>query len=174
MNCLRKDHFAKTCKMGSCRECSEKHNTLCHRPNTDVNVSEGVNKSEQNDKTSSNVTTHHVAGDSNKKRVLMATAFINVRHLNESVVPLRVLLDSASKAHFITYATCNRISVKRDRASETITGINGIENVVNQCYDVVIRARHSEASSVIRSFVVSKITKRLPAVELDRDDSYPF
>lgn len=131
MNCLRKNHFAKTCKMGSCRECPEKHNTLCHRPTTDGNVSEGVNKSEQNDKTSSNVATHHVARDPTKKRVLMATALVNVRHPNGSFVPLRVLLDSASEAHFITYAACNRTGVKRDRASETITGINGVENVVN-------------------------------------------
>lgn len=38
---------------------------------------------------------------------------------------------------------------------------------MNQCCDVVIRATHSDASSVIRS--LSKITKRLPAVDLDRN-----
>jgi len=168
MNCLRKDHLARTCKMGSCRECSEKHNTLCRRPITDVNIPERVNGSEQDDKMSSSLATHYVARDPNKKRILMATALINVRHPNGSIVPLRVLLDNASEAHFITYAACNRIGVKRDRASERITGINGIENAVSQCCDVVIRARHSDASSVIRSFVVSRITKRLPSVELDR------
>jgi len=32
INCLRKDHFAASCKFGSCRECGERHNTLCHKP----------------------------------------------------------------------------------------------------------------------------------------------
>jgi len=34
-NYLRNDYFVKTCKMGSCRECSGKHNTLCHQSKDD-------------------------------------------------------------------------------------------------------------------------------------------
>lgn len=36
-NCLYNDHFVKTCKMESCRECSGRHNTLCHRSTTEGN-----------------------------------------------------------------------------------------------------------------------------------------
>lgn len=167
LNCLRKDHFVKSCRMGSCRECPEKHNTLCHLPTSSDGASES-NKVESG-KEMNSVATHHVDDDANKKRVLMAMAIVNVRHPNGSIVPLRILLDSASEAHFITYAACNRIGAKRGPASETITGINGIANIVNQCCDVVIRARHSKATAVVHSFVVSKVTKRLPAIGLNRD-----
>jgi len=39
MNCLRNNHYAKTCKLGSCRECSEKYNMLCHLiPESEISV----------------------------------------------------------------------------------------------------------------------------------------
>lgn len=30
LNCLRNDHFSRSCRSGSCRECGERYNTLCH------------------------------------------------------------------------------------------------------------------------------------------------
>lgn len=30
INCLKNDHFVKNCRSSSCRQCGEKHNTLCH------------------------------------------------------------------------------------------------------------------------------------------------
>ncbi|XP_011859275.1 PREDICTED: uncharacterized protein LOC105556771 [Vollenhovia emeryi] len=160
--------------MGSCRECSERHNTLCHRPAADGRAPEEGGKVEQtasaaSDKTSSSIGTHHVARDPTRKLVLMATALVNATHPNGDIVPLRILLDSASEAHFITQAACNRLGVRRDKAFEMVTGINGNESIVNQCCEVVIRSRCSDASAVVRGFVVPRITKHLPSVEMNRD-----
>ncbi|CAL1672753.1 unnamed protein product [Lasius platythorax] len=30
LNCLRSDHYSRSCRYGSCKECGERHNTLCH------------------------------------------------------------------------------------------------------------------------------------------------
>lgn len=101
----------------------------------------------------------------------MTTAVVNAIHSNGSIVPLRILLDSASEAHFITHSACNRLGVRRNRTSE-ITGLSEIENIVSQCCEVVIQSRHSNVCVTIRSLIVPKITKRLPAVpavELDYD-----
>lgn len=174
INCLRNDHFVKICKMGTCRECSGKHNTLCHLPKTDKDPQNDEVGNEQADqvtseKPSSIVVVHHTAQGSTRKHVLMATAVVNATHPNGSIIPLRTLLDSASEAHFITHSACNRLGVKRERASETITGISEIENVVNQVCEIVIRSRHSNVRANIRSFIVPRITKMLPCVEMNRD-----
>jgi len=41
------------------------------------------------------------------------SSLINATHPN-SIISLYILLDSASEAHFITHAACNRLGVKRD------------------------------------------------------------
>jgi len=41
------------------------------------------------------------------------SSLINATHPN-SIISLYILLDSASEAHFIKHAACNRLGVKRD------------------------------------------------------------
>ncbi|XP_018395412.1 PREDICTED: uncharacterized protein LOC108773929 [Cyphomyrmex costatus] len=164
----------RTCMMGTCRECSGKHNTLCHHP-TKVKDSLSNKPAAElttrgdGDKASSNVVVHHAARVSTRRHVIMATAVVNAMHSNGSRVPLRILLDSASEAHFITHATCNRLRVKRDRASEIVTGLSETESVVSQVCEVVIQSRYSDVCYSIRGLIVPKITKSLPCVEIDRD-----
>ena len=125
INCLRSDHFAKTCRMGSCRECSRRHNTLLHRPDpkkgdngkpTDCNSS---NKS-------SNVSVYHASNDLMRQHVIMATAVVDAARANGSSIAIRILLDSASEANFVTQSACNKLGVKRDKTSEIITGLNAV------------------------------------------------
>ncbi|XP_011859013.1 PREDICTED: uncharacterized protein LOC105556526 [Vollenhovia emeryi] len=113
--------------MGSCRECSERHNTLCHRPVADGKAPEEGGKVEQtasaaSDKTSSSIGTHHVTRDPTRKLVLMATALVNATHPNGAIVPLHILLDSASEAHFITQATCNRSRILQTGPIDMLIG----------------------------------------------------
>jgi len=100
--------------------------------------------------------------------VIMATAVVNATHLNRSIVPLRILLDSASEAHFITNSACNRLGLRRDRVSEVITGLSEIESAISQVCEVMIQSRYSDVRVNIRSLVVPKITKLMPSVEIDR------
>ncbi|XP_070155822.1 uncharacterized protein [Polyergus mexicanus] len=159
-NCLRNDHFVKACKIRSCRECSGRHNTLCHRPTADKHVPGGASISVQkvpssSDEASNNVVVHHAVNEPTRRHVFMATAVVNAIHSNGFIVPLCILLDSAS--------------VRRNRASEIVTGLSGIENIVSQCCKVAVQSRHSSVCATIRTLIVPKITKRLPAIELDYD-----
>ncbi|XP_070156735.1 uncharacterized protein [Polyergus mexicanus] len=173
-NCLRNDHFVKACKIRSCRECSGRHNTLCHRPTADKHVPGGASISVQkvpssSDEASNNVVVHHAVNEPTRRHVFMATAVVNAIHSNGSIVPLCILLDSASEAHFITHSAYNRLGVRRNRASEIVTGLSGIENNVSQCCKVAVQSRHSSVCATIRTLIVPKITKRLSAIELDYD-----
>jgi len=173
LNCLRNDHFVKTCKMGTCRKCSERHNTLCHQPTINeepqaVNVAAEQTVQDIKDENSSNVVVHHAVKESTRRHVIMATAVVNATHSNGSVVPLRILLDSASEAHFITNSACNRLGLRRDRVLEIITGLTEIESAVSQVCEVMIQSRYSDVRASIRSLVVPKITKMMPGVEINR------
>lgn len=124
MNCLRNDHFVKSCKMGSCRVCSKRHNTLCLRPSVNEDASKASQGAEgvgnEPSSKSSNVAVHHASGGPRRRHVLMATAMVDVERLNGSSVPLRILFDSGSEANFITKSACNKLGVKLDRAQEIV------------------------------------------------------
>jgi len=106
-NCLRNDHFVKTCKMGSCRECSGKHNTLCHRSKDDlaqdtssdtlIEEPAQISQPSIDATTQVNVTVHHTSTNL-RQQTLLATALINVVHANGSLVSCRALLE-AGRSH---------------------------------------------------------------------------
>lgn len=136
INCLRNDHFVKTCGKGSCRQCNGKHNTLCHlaQDSKPIIASEStIAKIEENNKSSSNVAVHTANSDKGR-RVLMAIARVDATQRNGSSIPIRVLLDSASEGNFITQAAYNRLGLKRNRVSEIVTGLNETENTVSHIF----------------------------------------
>lgn len=173
LNCLKNDHYVKSCKMGSCRECTGRHNTLCHLP-SDKNASANVGEAEagnsaKNDQTSSNVAAHHAAGNSKRKRVLLATAIIDAIHRNGSGIPIRVLLDSTSEASFITQATHRRLGLKRERTSEIVSGINEVESKVHDVCNVHVKSKCCNFEIDAQCLIVPKITKNLPSIDIERD-----
>lgn len=78
INCLRNDHFIKTCRMGTCKECSGRHNTLLHRSTLNKEqakkeeVMEAASTNTKDD-TNNNLTTHHAAKQQQKQQVFIAT-----------------------------------------------------------------------------------------------------
>lgn len=130
LNCLRNDHFVKTYKMGSCKECSGRHNTLCHLPRDDdqstkTSKSNALiapttpNEPNKIEASSNNATVMHQSVN-RLKPVLMSTALVNATHANGTPIPIRVLLDSASEANFITAATCNKLGMRTGKFNESI------------------------------------------------------
>ncbi|KMQ85110.1 hypothetical protein RF55_16538 [Lasius niger] len=137
------DHYSRSCRYGSCKECGERHNTLCHmrgqafnpktRPTrsptespeeatagaTLCSVTGAVRGAMTGDIESSN---HHTQDDCERKRVLMATAIVNIKtSIGES--QLRILLDSASELNFITATACKKLNISRAKNNEKIAFI---------------------------------------------------
>lgn len=169
INCLKDDHYVKTCRLGHCRECVEKHNTLCHLTPSNKNPvnSEGhVSKTEETSDGHSSVAVHASSG-ANGRRVLMATAIVEVSKSNGSNMPIRVLLDSASEANFITQVAYNKLGLKRNRVSEVIMGLNEIENKINYTCNVRVKSRCSDFEISAQCLIVPRITKNLPSMQID-------
>jgi len=178
LNCFKNDHYVKTCKMGHCRECTGRHNTLCHIPQTDrvspvdlvspVDSTGSESHSETNIKTTANsISVHHSSSGGQKRRILMATATVEASRRDGTILPIRVLLDSASEANFITNHAHNKLGLRRVRVSEVISSLNDIENKIHSSYNVQIKSKHSSFGINVQCLIVPKITKYLPSVEID-------
>ena len=80
----------------------------------------------------------------------MATARLEATRCNGSLIPIRVLLDNASKANFITQAAYNKLGLKRNRAFEIVTGLNEIENKIHSICEVHEKSRCSNFQASVQ------------------------
>ncbi|XP_067216967.1 uncharacterized protein [Linepithema humile] len=150
---------------------AQQDNTLCHQ-STDGKVSAKLEGSKHQNKandvqSSSNVTLHHASNNVKRRQVLMATAIVEATQRNGSSTPIRVLLDSASEANFITQAAHNKLGLKRDRVTEIVTSLNEIENKIYNSCDVHVKSKCSNFEINAQCLIIPKITKNLPAVKLN-------
>jgi len=164
--------------MGHYRECTGEHNTLCHIPHTErvlpVNLVSLVDSTgseshlETSIKTMANsVSVHHSSSGGQKRRILMATATVEASRRDGTTLLIRVLLDSASEANFITNHAQNKLGLRRDRVSEVISSLNEIENKIHSSCNVQIKSKHSSFEINVQCLIVPKITEYLPSVKID-------
>lgn len=144
INCFRNDHFVARCTAGSCRECGERHNTLCHQPREAACLIENERSKPATNQTnyaelrkttgalgnsknvSSGPAVHHMREDSPRNRVLMSTAIVNVTGRASIEHQFRVLLDSASEVNFITITACKKLGLKLDNICQSISSLGNL------------------------------------------------
>jgi len=154
------------------RECPERHNVVPSA--TRGKISQGMAELQdtaKDEQPSINVSVHHAANKTMGCQMLMATAIVDAIHRNDSNIPMRVLLDSASEANFFTQAAHNRLGLKRSRISEIVSGLNEVENKVHNACEVYIKSKHSNFEINAQCLIISKITKNLPSTRIDYDSS---
>ncbi|XP_050553293.1 uncharacterized protein LOC118262431 isoform X3 [Spodoptera frugiperda] len=89
LNCLRPGHDANKCKLGNCKYCNKKHNTLLH-VHTDSELSNTQNVV---------LSANHSASS---RIILLSTALVRVTDTKGSCHTARVLLDNGSTANFVS------------------------------------------------------------------------
>jgi len=192
LNCLKNDHFLRKCKSGSCQECGERHNTLCHvvrripgpvSAESDKGASDhsrgssggitlcstkrgAMESSADECETSGDTSVQHARIKGERKRVLMSVV-VNVKSSNDNDCHLRVLLDSANEVNFITLSVCKRLNVKLDTTHESISGLNNISCTIDRGCRVLMRSRTSGFGLSLYCLVVPKITKCLPSFSIE-------
>jgi len=170
-NCLKNDHFIRFCRASSCRECSGRHNTLCHKPvgvgKRNSNKDTSMSEDSQASSTSVSPAVHHAFNLGSNKHILMSTAIMNVTYANGSVQHLRVLLDSANEGNFVTRSACNRVGAKLIEINESISGLNDMSCNINRICQITVNSRVSNHQLTAQCLVVPKITKKLPSVAID-------
>ncbi|XP_036147477.1 uncharacterized protein LOC118647191 [Monomorium pharaonis] len=174
-NCLRNDHLVGNCKASSCRTCGRRHNTLCHVEENNSIVERSANsesksvrsENNQSEGSSVNLSVHHASGGTRPSQILMATAIVNATGSGGMRQSVRVLLDSASEANFITAAACSRLNVNPENVQEAITGINNLTYKVTKGCRVTVESRVTDYQLSVFCLIVPQITRNVPAVAVD-------
>ncbi|XP_036146016.1 uncharacterized protein LOC118646671 [Monomorium pharaonis] len=188
LNCLRPDHFSRHCRSSSCRECGERHNTLCHIKRRPLGSSAELTRSSSEDSSEASVGAtlcsmantegrlrtidirsskgaYHQRVEDQRKRILMATAIVNVATASGDL-KLRVLLDSASELNFVTSAACRRLNLNLDNIQEHISGLSDMKCTINHGCRLSINSRMSNFNLNLYCLVVPQVTKNLPSFSI--------
>ena len=123
MNCFSSDHFAKNCKSShKCKKCQRSHHTLTHTERT------------RNDATSRPVPPIEPSAFSRvrlnaavrlKLSSLLMTCRVLIAAPNGSTMEVRVLLDNASSASFVSERFAQSLSLPRVHQNVRVSGIAG-------------------------------------------------
>ncbi len=149
INCLSSAHNLQKCKSTSvCRICRLRHHTLLHfdsakSPNSadsQTNSSSSVQSPPDNQipslfspNSSSSPTMNSCVGAVNPNSVvLLATGLVNVLDSQGNPHSVRVLLDSASQANFISKRCFNRLGLTSSKLNIPIKGIGEMSSLVSQ------------------------------------------
>ncbi|XP_047019396.1 uncharacterized protein LOC124629845 isoform X6 [Helicoverpa zea] len=99
LNCLRPGHNIYKCKLGHCKYCREKHNTLLHFDRDTV---------VPNQPTSTLASINHL---STSRVVLLSTALVNVSDAEGNVHTARILLDNGSTTNLMSQELARKLNI---------------------------------------------------------------
>ncbi|XP_030023064.2 uncharacterized protein LOC115442195 [Manduca sexta] len=168
-NCLREGHNVRMCRLGPCRECKRKHNTLLHSPNLNTNEPKATIINE-------NLSAHSslVKQDIHPNQVLLSTAMVRITNpRTKKNLIARALLDCGSQSSFITQSLMNRLSLDSTPINSiNIIGIgNNLTDKVNQSCVTQLSSLTDNNYKVIQSFyVLDQLTGTIPNRYIDIKD----
>lgn len=154
-NCLRQGHPLSQCRMGPCKQCNKRHNTLLHP----VDVTKVNNAQTEEIESISNFSNQG-------RQILLSTALIEVLNpVTKKVLQVKALMDSGSQSSFITKKLQTKLSLNSNPISLKILGIGctSTNNAVNESCEVELNSLNSNFKSKLNCFVLEKITGNLPS-----------
>lgn len=154
-NCLRAGHNTQNCRLGPCRECKKRHNTLLHIP---TNNTENVPK------------THANYSNQNTNQVLLSTAMIEVRNPVKNIHKrVRALLDSGSESSFLSESLKQTLQLDScPTQSINLIGIgNNSVHKINESCIAQINSINKPFTITSNFFVLKQVTGQLPNISID-------
>lgn len=176
INCLRKGHSSRQCRLGPCTICKKYHNGLLHRQNTQtVNVA--------NVQPSTSVTDVEVQQDScdgtnnvvnnmsllTNNCMLLSTAIVDIYNpVSKKHFTVRALLDSGSQCSLITDRLKNKLQLTSQPTSVDIIGVGNmtLSNAVQRC-TIHVKSKHSNYDVNITCLVLPHISGSIPNKSID-------
>lgn len=171
-NCLRRGHEAPQCRLGCCRICRQKHNTmLCAR-------------SLQNESISTNSDSHipihtlpvslpaAAAAAVTSKQVLLGTALVQIKTpQSPEVYVARALLDSGSQSSFMTEHLKEKLGLNTKISDKmTISGINNVPFHVSESCEMTLHSLTGSFNMQLKCLVIPQITGNLPNAEINASE----
>lgn len=183
-NCLQKGHRTTDCSSKhSCKKCNKRHHTTLHPADSQQRkpedcTSEGSQRGPQPkpEKKTTPPPPAQAAAESvgtevqaalcthpkgTGKQVLLSTAVVLV-YGRADVYPSRILLDSGSHSNFVSEHFATLLSLKKEPANVTISGLNDINTTVRLKIHTKIKSRISDFTACLEFFIVPRITGNLP------------
>lgn len=155
MNCLRPGHDISKCRLGHCKYCRQKHNTLLHIDSDNV-------------LTSSNNTALSASQLLTSKVILLSTALVKVTGADGNHHTARVLLDSGSTTNFISEDFVRKLHASTYFAKSKVTGINVQTSTCTQGCSVSLKSiDDSEYVLNIDCLVLPKVSASVPNACVD-------
>lgn len=178
-NCFRSGHQSYQCRLGGCRICHKKHNTLIHKQhslpptqtnavcdnNIDKNISNLPGSSDDCLCTCSPSSVSMSATTTGQ--VLLTTALVEVKNKNK-IYTLRALLDSGSQSSFITESAQRKLGVPiKNNSYHCISGIgNEVLNLTERC-DLRLFSMHNSYNVLVKCYILPRITEKLPQAHIN-------
>lgn len=181
INCLNVNHIVTACKSKhTCNHCSSKHNTLLHFRDKQAVPNQSSCPSPQNisqpqhsgtvgtSNTMSLCTTNYAKPSPSDHTVLLSTVKVSISDQNGKVHLVRMLLDSGSMSHFITYPCAKKLGLTIDNNPTSVQGIGSTSKSVSgqTCFSFSSRFDSSVSFSV-HALVVDHVTNKLPTARID-------
>lgn len=183
-NCMRLGHSSDECRLGPCRKCEQKHNSLLCNNNSESRAVTLVTSAHGQTNTEELLNTIHTDDPNAHSRalqagthahtsaswspVLLSTAIIEIPDRTGVYHKARAVLDSGSERCIITQTLSDKLN---PLIIQSTYNIHGVGNSVSQCTqtcDIEFRAQESNYTQRMKCLVLPKITSNLPSFKLDR------
>ncbi|XP_011859045.1 PREDICTED: uncharacterized protein LOC105556561 [Vollenhovia emeryi] len=174
INCLRLGHNAKACPSSwTCRSCQSRHHTLLHFEQglglspaaTPVTADSSKREAESTvtSQTNQSVVAMTSMMDSSPV-ILLSTVKAEILDIHGNAFPVRVLLDSASQANFITESCLRRGEFDRTKHRMLVYGVNDQKAATTQGKtSFVIRVpNRAEVRLPVEATVLPRISSLFP------------
>lgn len=173
-NCLRQGHNENVCKLGHCKLCSQRHNSMLHIESTPItpkssdcvvlptsHTSESqVVHNKQSPNSIQNVT---LSSTHTHSQVLLSTALINVVDNDGQLHQIRALLDNGSTSTFITESLVQKLNISTYATAISVQGINNqLSKITQQCDVTISSLTNSGYKADVNCFIVPHITQCIP------------
>lgn len=174
-NCLRIGHHARDCKLGPCRQCKRRHNSLLHLPNSNnsstSNSSTVSGNSPNSDRGFSEISVNNSTSDNFVQNyILLSTAMVNVINpQTNKQFRVRALLDCGSQSSFISQSLMNKLSLQVCAINTiNVIGIgNNLAEHVNKSCIAGLNSVDNEYSVVQSFYVLNQLTGAIPKQSID-------
>lgn len=155
-NCMRNNHSASDCPSEKrCLKCDERHNTMLHVQPPLANPCSDAQATAQAPVV--NMHTKEIC----HKGVLLATAMVNVRSFDGTMISMRALLDQGSQASFISESVAQTLRLPRIRTNISVIGLGATDaGYARSSIDLQISAPNGSATNVeVTALVIRSITR---------------
>lgn len=173
-NCLRPGHSLNSCKSkSSCLQCGKRHHTTIHRVSSNQSSQRNQQMVTNNQISTANpgINASAVVNlSTNKKRVLLATANVNIITSSGQYLPVRALIDQGSEHSIIQEKLAKQLGLIQKAESVPIIGIGEItaqektsivKAYISSCVDHTFKLE-------VELCTMKTITAALPTIPVER------